>query len=63
MPLSGKQMVKLLSENGWRLLRINGSHHVMMKPGVARSISVPVHGNQTLPTGTEKSILKQAGLK
>jgi predicted RNA binding protein YcfA (HicA-like mRNA interferase family) len=26
--LSGKEFVRLLERHGWRLLRINGSHHI-----------------------------------
>ncbi|MGK5081809.1 type II toxin-antitoxin system HicA family toxin [Bdellovibrionota bacterium FG-1] len=61
MPLSGKQLVRLLEENGWVLVRINGSHHILVKG--PDSVSVPVHGNHSLGTGLERKILKKAGLK
>jgi len=61
MPLSGKQLVKLLQENGWSLARINGSHHILVKGD--RSVTVPVHGNHSLGKGLEQKILKQTGLK
>ena len=60
MPLTGKELIRRLELEGWRLDRIKGSHHVLKKDG--KSISVPVHGNQTLPRGTERSIVKKAGL-
>jgi predicted RNA binding protein YcfA (HicA-like mRNA interferase family) len=31
--VSGKEFVKILERHGWRLLRINGSHHIMAKEG------------------------------
>ena len=31
--MTGKELVKLLKKNGWRLDRVNGSHHVMKKDG------------------------------
>ena len=61
MPLSGKQLVKLLMENGWMLIRINGSHHILGNGG--KTVTVPVHGNQSLGKGLEYKILKQAGVK
>jgi antitoxin HicB len=31
--MTGKDMVRLLRENGWAVDRISGSHHIMVKPG------------------------------
>ncbi len=62
MPLTGKEMLKLLRQNGWRVVRISGSHHIVAKDGVGYTIPVPVH-NTTLAIGTEKKILKLAGLR
>lgn len=56
-------MLKLLKTNGWEIVRINGSHHILRKEGTTEKIVVPVHGNYTLKRGTENSILKQAKLK
>jgi len=41
---------------------VRGNHHYLRKPGVARIVSVPVHGNRDLPAGTLRSILRLAGL-
>lgn len=56
-------MIKLLQNNGWQVVRINGSHHIMKKIGNPNTIPVPLHGNKPLTVGTENSILKKAGLK
>ncbi|MCB0378137.1 MAG: type II toxin-antitoxin system HicA family toxin [Bdellovibrionales bacterium] len=61
MPLSGKQLVKLLKKNGWHLKRITGSHHIMEKNGSI--VPVPVHGNKSLGKGLEQKILKETGVK
>jgi predicted RNA binding protein YcfA (HicA-like mRNA interferase family) len=61
--MTGKEMLKLLTKHGWQVVRINGSHHVLTKPGNPNSIPVPVHGGKPLAIGTEKSILRKAGLK
>ncbi len=59
--MTGKDMLKLLKQNGWELDRIAGSHHVMIK-GI-HTIVVPVHANRDLSRGTQEKILKDAGLK
>jgi len=51
--------------NGWagRVDRIRGSHHIMRRLEVSRvTLSVPVHGNQTLPIGTLLSILRDGNV-
>ena len=58
MPLTGKEMLKLLKKNGWIELRTEGSYHHLYKDGVR--ITVPVHGNQDLGKGPEQRILKDA---
>jgi predicted RNA binding protein YcfA (HicA-like mRNA interferase family) len=57
---SGKEMVEFLKKQGFGVVRVRGSHHVMAR-GKERT-SVPVHGNQTLKIGTLKSILRDVGL-
>lgn len=61
MTLTGKQLVKQLMDEGWSVDRISGSHYIMVKGD--RTISVPVHGNKSLPVGLLNKLLKQAGLK
>ena len=39
---------KILEEHGWRLIRINGSHHVFKKPA-APDVVIPVHGGKVKP--------------
>ncbi|MEK7246948.1 MAG: type II toxin-antitoxin system HicA family toxin [Chloroflexota bacterium] len=61
--VSGRELIRILEEFGWYIHRIRGSHHVMRHPDVPRvTLSVPAHGNQTLPVGTQVSILKDAGI-
>ncbi|HBI23854.1 MAG: addiction module toxin, HicA family [Nitrospirae bacterium RIFCSPLOW2_12_42_9] len=59
--MTGKELIKLLKENGWTLDRIKGSHYIMIKG--KKTLSVPVHGNRDLPKGTLNSLLKEGGLK
>jgi len=59
--MNGKQVIKMLEGEGWRVVRVAGSHHWLVKGGVG--ISVPVHGSRDLKTGTLRSIEKQTGVK
>ena len=61
MPLTGKEMLRLLKKNGWKELRQEGSQHIIEKDGAI--IVVPVHANQDLGKGLEQRILKDTGLK
>lgn len=58
--MKGKDLVKLLEQNGWHLDRIHGSHHIMKKGNQAET--VPVH-NKDIPIGLANKILKRTGLK
>lgn len=49
-------MVRFLERQGFRVLRVRGSHHFLER-GDYRT-SVPVHGNNPLKTGTLRSILR-----
>ncbi|MCJ0538830.1 type II toxin-antitoxin system HicA family toxin [Enterococcus cecorum] len=60
MPLTGKEMLKLLKKNGWIERRTEGSHPHLYKDGVR--ITVLLHGNQDLGKGLEQRILRDAGL-
>jgi predicted RNA binding protein YcfA (HicA-like mRNA interferase family) len=60
--MTGKQLIKHFETHGWKLDRVRGSHHIMVKPGI-RAIPIPVHGNRELPVGILSVILKQADLK
>ena len=59
---SGKYLAKLLERHGWVLQRIRGSHHIYAHPENAAILTVPVHGNHDLKTGTLHKLLKEAGL-
>jgi predicted RNA binding protein YcfA (HicA-like mRNA interferase family) len=59
---SGKEVVAALQRHGFVLTHVRGSHHYLRKPGAVGLVVVPVHGGRTLPAGTLRSILRQAGL-
>jgi predicted RNA binding protein YcfA (HicA-like mRNA interferase family) len=55
-------MCKVLERHGWELARINGSHHIYTQPGNPVTVTLPVHGNRSLRTGTQRQIMRNAGL-
>lgn len=57
------ELVRLLEENGFRIVKAKGSIQYYGKPGWPRLIRVDFHGSKEVPTGTYHSILKAAGLK
>ena len=57
--MKGKELVKLLQKNGWKIERIHGSHCVMKK-GRQTEI-VPVH-NTDLAPGILHAIRKRTGV-
>ncbi|HWW71787.1 MAG TPA: type II toxin-antitoxin system HicA family toxin [Duganella sp.] len=60
--MDSSKLIQRLKKDGWREVRVTGSHHHFKhaeKPGL---VTVP-HPKKDLPVGTWTSILKQAGLK
>lgn len=62
MPMTSREIIKLLKQNGFELVSSNGSHQKFKNSLTKRIAIVPVH-SKDLKKGTEDSILKQAGLK
>lgn len=52
----------MLKQNGWTLVRIRGSHHVITHPNYPKTVTVP-HPKNDLPIGTVKQIAKNAHTK
>jgi predicted RNA binding protein YcfA (HicA-like mRNA interferase family) len=59
---TGKELAKLLENHDWQLKRIQGSHHIYIKPDRIERISIPIHSNQNLKIGLLKHLLKLAGI-
>jgi len=61
--MSFNELVRLLEQNGFRIVREKGSIRYYGKPGWPRLIRVDFHGSKEVPSGTCHHILKHAGLK
>jgi len=59
--MNGKQIIARLKAAGWIMDRVNGSHHIMVKDGVA--VPVPVHGGKDAGAGLLSTIARQTGVK
>lgn len=62
MPMTSKQMIKLLEENGFKQIRQDGSHKLFKNSETGKTTTVPYHCKD-LKKGIEHKILKDAGLK
>ena len=58
--LSGREVVKLLSQDGWVMMRQKGSHIILTKKNHYATLSVPDH--KTIAKGTLRSLIRASGL-
>ncbi len=62
--LSGQDVVRILLQLGFEVVRIRGSHHIMRRIVIiegkeeAQTVNVPVHGNTPLATGMLKRLYR-----
>jgi predicted RNA binding protein YcfA (HicA-like mRNA interferase family) len=56
--VSGKRFARLAEQKGWRLARINGSHHIYVMDGRNERLVIPIHGNESLKVGLQRSLMK-----
>jgi predicted RNA binding protein YcfA (HicA-like mRNA interferase family) len=54
--ISGKELLRFLQREGFTVVRVRGSHHVLTRDET--DTVVPVHGNRTLALGTLRKILR-----
>lgn len=62
MPMTPKEMIKHLKQNGFEIVSQNGSHIKMKNSKTNLQTIIPYH-SKSLKKGLEQEILKQAGLK
>src|SRR3954470_11289221 len=58
-----KEVLKLLEDDGWVLVRTTGSHRQFKHPLKPGTVTVAGKPSLDMPPGTLNSVLKQAGLK
>jgi len=57
------ELIRMLEQDGWRLVRTRGSHRQFKSPSKPGTVTVAGKPSLDVPPGTLNSILKQAGLK
>jgi predicted RNA binding protein YcfA (HicA-like mRNA interferase family) len=62
VPLKVSEIIKLIETDGWYLAATRGSHRQYKHPSKAGRVTVAGKPSAVLPPGTERSILRQAGL-
>ena len=60
--LSGREVCRILGQNGFVEVRRKGSHIVMQKRTTESTVTVPVPDHRELRIGTLTSIIRQSGL-
>ncbi len=62
MPMTPREMITYLKQNGFKEVSQNGSHVKLKNEQTGCQTVVPYH-SKSLKRGLEQAILKQAGLK
>lgn len=58
--MTSRDVISRLKAEGWNLVHTKGSHQQFKKPNRPGRVTVP-HPKKDLPTGTLRSIARQAG--
>ena len=58
--MDSREIVRRLGEDGWQLARVRGSQDQFTHPGRPGRVTI-VHPLADIPTGTLRSIFRQAG--
>ena len=62
MPITVREMLKILKKDGWYEVEQHGSHLQLKHPTKKGKVTVPKHKGDIAPK-TEKRIYEQAGIK
>lgn len=62
MPLKVSDIIRLIEDDGWYLVSTRGSHRQYKHPTKPGRVTIAGKASADLPPGTERSILKQAGI-
>ena len=60
--LSGAEVIKILEDFEFEIISVKGSHYKLRRIifEQKQTLLIPVHGSRPMPTGTLRSIYKQA---
>jgi predicted RNA binding protein YcfA (HicA-like mRNA interferase family) len=58
-----RDVIRIIENDGWYLVRIKGSHRQYKHPQKSGIVTVSGNSSKEMPPGTFNSVLKQAQLK
>lgn len=58
-----REVIRMLEQEGWRLVRQRGSHRQFKHPFRQGVVTIAGRGGADLPIGTLMSIFRQAGIR
>ena len=58
-----REVLRMLEQDGWFLVRTRGSHQQYKHPAKKGLVTIPGNRNDDLAPGTLNSIMKQAGFE
>jgi predicted RNA binding protein YcfA (HicA-like mRNA interferase family) len=58
--LSGREVVRRFEQLGWRVVRRQGSHVILIRPGSGATLSVP--DRREVARGTLRALIRASGL-
>jgi len=61
--MKSSELIKLLKNDGWYIIRQKGSHIIMKHPVKKGQVVCPDHGSHEVGKGLENKIKKDAGIK
>jgi predicted RNA binding protein YcfA (HicA-like mRNA interferase family) len=59
--LTGKEVIAALGKAGFEVIRVRGSHHILVHSDGRKTV-VPVHSGETIGTGLMTQILRDCQL-
>ncbi|MGT2435352.1 type II toxin-antitoxin system HicA family toxin [Bradyrhizobium betae] len=62
MLTASREIIRRLEREGWKLVRVTGSHHVFKSAASSETVVVP-HPKKDLGKGLVRAIYKDAGWK
>jgi predicted RNA binding protein YcfA (HicA-like mRNA interferase family) len=62
VPISSRKVIRMLEADGWKLVRITGSHHHFRHPDKPGLVTV-AHPQKDVKIGTLRSLERRSGLK
>jgi predicted RNA binding protein YcfA (HicA-like mRNA interferase family) len=61
LSISGKEAIEVFKKNGWPIVRVGSSRHIIMKKeGISTTLSIPDH--KILDKGLLRSLIRDAFL-